>query len=198
MSAEETNTIRVRIMQEAARLFVERGYNGISMREIAEACELSKAGIYYHFKDKEDLYLAICIHSLEDENRCLLECQQMDAPVQEKLRTFLRTIFSSSPDRRAFVRVSSQEIALLSEAAQLKFRDQYHHLFVGQIARLLEGGMEQGEIRKMDPELLTWLFMGIIYPFFSSSDRLPRPSGEENIDLILNVFFNGVAASHAE
>ena len=31
------------------------GYNGISMREIAEAVGVSKAGLYYHFKDKEDV-----------------------------------------------------------------------------------------------------------------------------------------------
>ena len=48
----EALDLRARILAEATRLFVVYGYNGISMREIAEAVGVSKAGQYYHFKDK--------------------------------------------------------------------------------------------------------------------------------------------------
>ena len=50
-SAEATEML-TRIVGEATCLFVVRGYRGISMREIAEAAGISKAGLYYHFKDK--------------------------------------------------------------------------------------------------------------------------------------------------
>ncbi len=56
--AEETG-VRARILNTALRLFVAQGYNGVSMREIAALCQLSKAGLYYHFEDKEDLFLEI-------------------------------------------------------------------------------------------------------------------------------------------
>nr|HRC77090.1 TetR family transcriptional regulator [Kouleothrix sp.] len=57
--------LRERILAEGARLFMEHGYNGISMREIAEAVGVSKAGLYYHFKDKQDLFLAIMHGALD-------------------------------------------------------------------------------------------------------------------------------------
>ena len=56
--------MRTRILEEATRLFTIYGYTGISMREIAEAVGVSKAGLYYHFKDKEDLFLAILYDAL--------------------------------------------------------------------------------------------------------------------------------------
>jgi len=52
------------ILHEATRLFVDRGYHALSMREIAEAVGVSKAGLYYHFEDKEDLFLAILTNNL--------------------------------------------------------------------------------------------------------------------------------------
>ena len=47
------------ILRQATRLFIAHGYSGLSMRRIAEAVGISKAGIYYHFRDKESLFLAI-------------------------------------------------------------------------------------------------------------------------------------------
>ncbi len=56
MSVENID-VRDRILLKALQFFVAHGYDGISMREIAEACGLSKAALYYHFRDKEALFL---------------------------------------------------------------------------------------------------------------------------------------------
>ncbi len=47
---------REKILEQARQLFASQGYRGLSMRQIAEVVGISKAGIYYHFKDKEDLF----------------------------------------------------------------------------------------------------------------------------------------------
>jgi len=47
--------MRERILETATSLFVERGYDGVAMREISEACGITKAALYYHFKSKEDI-----------------------------------------------------------------------------------------------------------------------------------------------
>ena len=62
MAEHEGSVSRERIIAEATRLFVAFGYHRISMREIAEATGISKAGLYYHFRDKEELILEI-LHS---------------------------------------------------------------------------------------------------------------------------------------
>src|SRR5262245_27561141 len=46
---------RARIQQVAIELFTEHGYEGTSLREIAERLDLTKAALYYHFKSKEDI-----------------------------------------------------------------------------------------------------------------------------------------------
>ena len=46
---------RLRVLDAAARLFAEKGYSGISFREIAEAADLRDGSLYYHFGSKEEL-----------------------------------------------------------------------------------------------------------------------------------------------
>jgi TetR/AcrR family transcriptional regulator len=48
-----------RILLAAERLFGERGYNGVSIRDIADAADASKANVFHHFSSKLALYEAV-------------------------------------------------------------------------------------------------------------------------------------------
>jgi AcrR family transcriptional regulator len=50
---------RARIQQVAVELFTEHGYDGTSLREIAERLDVTKAALYYHFKSKEDIVTSL-------------------------------------------------------------------------------------------------------------------------------------------
>lgn len=55
---------RERILQEAAMLFAQSGYDASSLNDLAEETGISKAGIYHYFKTKQDVYDAIIIKTL--------------------------------------------------------------------------------------------------------------------------------------
>jgi len=57
-SRSRTDT-RARIQQVAVELFTEHGYEGTSLREIAERLDVTKAALYYHFKSKEDIVASL-------------------------------------------------------------------------------------------------------------------------------------------
>jgi AcrR family transcriptional regulator len=50
---------RAKIQQVAVELFTEHGYDGTSLREIAERLDVTKAALYYHFKSKEDIVASL-------------------------------------------------------------------------------------------------------------------------------------------
>src|SRR5688572_92572 len=56
----ERDDTRGRIMDAARELFVSEGYEGVSMRRIAEMVEYSPTAIYFHFKDKDALVRELC------------------------------------------------------------------------------------------------------------------------------------------
>jgi AcrR family transcriptional regulator len=59
-------TNRQRLVAEARRLFAEKGFEGVSVDEVAAAASLTKGAVYYQFKDKTDLFRAACEAVLAD------------------------------------------------------------------------------------------------------------------------------------
>jgi AcrR family transcriptional regulator len=50
---------RARLMRAARRLFARRGYAAVGTNEIVDAAKTTRGGLYYHFKDKKDLFRAV-------------------------------------------------------------------------------------------------------------------------------------------
>jgi AcrR family transcriptional regulator len=57
-SEERRQVRREQILAGARRTFAERGYQGTTIRHIEEACELTRGAIYYHFRDKQEIYVS--------------------------------------------------------------------------------------------------------------------------------------------
>lgn len=55
---------RERLSRTALRMFAERGYDGVSNREIVAACGLTKGAIYWYFESKEDLFRTVVSEAL--------------------------------------------------------------------------------------------------------------------------------------
>ena len=56
----EREEIRERILAAARDLFAKRGYAAVTMREIARRIEYTTTALYFHFRDKETLFRALC------------------------------------------------------------------------------------------------------------------------------------------
>lgn len=61
----EREQTRARILGAARELFARRGYEAVTMREIARQIEYTPTAIYFHFKDKESLLRELCREDFE-------------------------------------------------------------------------------------------------------------------------------------
>ena len=197
MTPSEPVDIRERILDQATVLFVSRGYHGISMREIAEAAGVSKAGLYYHFRDKEALFLAILTANLERIESVIHRARSAGDTTCDQIATMVRAIFEQAPDQRAIIRLASQEMAHLSQEAQTEFGHLYRDKFIGQVEDILRTGIARGNLQAMDPGVATWVLLGMMYPFFSPTHYYEQGSPEEVIELMLAIFFDGAMAEEA-
>jgi AcrR family transcriptional regulator len=195
MSAPDQIALHERILEEATRLFVSYGYHGISMREIAEAVGVSKAGLYYHFKDKEDLFLAILAANLDAIQRIVQETRQ-ERTTRERIGRMVRGLFAQTPEQRAIIRLATQEIAYVGQAARATFGRIYQEKFIGQIEAMLSDGIARGELRELDARLATWLLLGMLYPFFNPEHEREDGPRETAISLILTTFFDGLSRAY--
>src|ERR1700722_11630804 len=58
-TAAPTQNTRDRILDVALDLFIEQGFDGTSLRQIAERLGVTKAALYYYFESKDDILLAL-------------------------------------------------------------------------------------------------------------------------------------------
>ncbi|QKY70976.1 TetR/AcrR family transcriptional regulator [Lentibacillus sp. CBA3610] len=56
---EELESTRDRILKIAQKLFMEKGYRAVTTREIAAKCKITQPALYYHYPDKQSLYIAM-------------------------------------------------------------------------------------------------------------------------------------------
>jgi AcrR family transcriptional regulator len=77
--------VREKILAAAHKLFVERGYDAVTMRAIADAIEYSPTALYFHFKDKEALIRELCQQDFTPLAKQFAEFIAIDDPV-ERLR----------------------------------------------------------------------------------------------------------------
>src|SRR5512140_725368 len=171
MEALESTNMRDRILAEAARRFVVHGYNGISMREIAAACRISKAALYYHFTDKEDLIVAVLEGYLDQIDCLITDCLAGGGLPGEQLGRVVRAIFAQAPEQRSIIRLASQEMPNLRPETRQRFGAIYQRKFIGRFVSLIEAGAELGEFRPQDAQLAAWILLGMMYPFFYPSQE---------------------------
>jgi AcrR family transcriptional regulator len=73
---------RDRILDAARELFIAEGYDGVSMRKIANKVEYSPTAIYVHFQDKDQLFREICHEDFRRLAQSLIGLAQIADPVE--------------------------------------------------------------------------------------------------------------------
>ena len=185
--------LRQQILFTAKNLFIQQGYHGLSMRQIAETIGVSKAALYYHFRDKEELLLAILDSYLDEIEAELQRIQKEQTDARQRIRAMVEMILLQPANQRAVIRLSSQEMAQLSLPARQAFDQSYHRKFIDRIRSIFWEGMQSGELRPVDPTVAAWALLGMMYPYFypaHSSDLLPPVEVSEHL---VKIFLDGVA-----
>jgi AcrR family transcriptional regulator len=180
------------ILEGAARLIFQRGYEATSMQEIAEACGLTKAGLYHHIKTKEALLLAIQHYGMDMfDDMVLAKVADIADPVARLRECMARNIALVTHDASKEVLIILHEHQTLTGTA----RDEIN-LRKKRYVRFLEAAFreasERGQIRTVDPTLAAFSFLGVVlwtYKWFRADGKLtPRQLSDGMIDL----FFEGL------
>jgi AcrR family transcriptional regulator len=78
-------TGRELVLEVACELFMAKGYDGVSMQQIASAAHMTKGSPYYHFKGKEDLFAHAVMHRVVKIHSGLVAALEGDGPLRERL-----------------------------------------------------------------------------------------------------------------
>jgi AcrR family transcriptional regulator len=192
MTTHETRDLRELILAAAKNLFSQQGYHGLAMRQISESLGVAKSALYYHFKDKEELFLAILESYLDEMEGALNRIQAEPIPSSQHIHLLVEYILRQPAEQRAIIRLASQEMVQLSAAIRQSFHQVYRKKFIDKIKAVLQAGMESGEFKRQDPEIATWALLGMMYPYFYPSHAADAPIPDETIQQILTIYLDGI------
>lgn len=180
------------ILETAARVICERGYEGASIQDIADACALTKAGLYHHIRSKEHLLLEIMNYGMDVFEEQVLQQVLPIADPLERLKTCMER------NIRLVTRGWSKEITIIlhehatltGEArAQVNARKKRYVRF---LETSFAEAIRAGRIRPVHPKVAAFGFLGAvlwIYKWF-------RPDGEVKEDELVRemegLFFGGL------
>lgn len=156
------------IREAAATLFLEKGYQGTSMDDIAAAAQVSKQTIYTHFASKEDLFAQLVLGNSERVEDFIAGIDEefrgrdLEASLRGLARRYLG--FVARPDVLRLRRLIIGEAARFPELAQ-----RYYELVPGRVysalAERFEELQKQGRIRSADASKaashFAWLTLGL-------------------------------------
>ncbi len=153
---------RAEILAAARRVFAQRGLDGTSVREVAEAAGVNNAMIYYHFKDKQDLYRSVLSDSFSSMATIWNdEIFKTSASVKQKIQKYVEGFIRFQQVNEDLRRILAMEFAGSGQKStwicEKYFADNYAHL-----TRIFREGMRKGELKKFDPSLAVASLIGVV------------------------------------
>jgi AcrR family transcriptional regulator len=163
----------VQILEVACRLFATHGFDGASMRDIAEECGISKATLYHYFPDKDSILRPLAMGVTKSIYLHVARHDDATRPPLERLRSFLvETARFFESFRWAWIAASTvfwSDPKVRSRKERVGWRDRYEQM----LRDILEAGMEAGVIRRMDVKLAGRFVLGSL----NWMPRWYRPEG---------------------
>ena len=186
-------TTRNHILQSALTAFSEKGYHQTTMDDIVARSGLSKGALYWHFKSKQELFVALVewfmlqfseqvLHAWEDDN----------ISAADKLRAMVRVSLEGSEQLIPFFKVFLDFWAQTSDDEQLRqMFEQIIGTYEVQLAEIIEEGITSGEFRPVkEPQKLSLALFGMLDALFLYKTLLGervdmRGSAEAAIEVII-------------
>jgi AcrR family transcriptional regulator len=178
------------IVDLAVRVFLERGYDGTSMADLAQAAGITKSSFYHHVSGKEELLERGVGRALDALFGVLDEPEALSGPAVDRLRYIVRRMTQIVTERLA-------EVALLVRArgntAAEKRALERRREFDRAVTRLMRQAIRDGDIHGYaDPGLATRLTLGMAV----SVVEWYRPDGSigagELVDAVERMAFGGL------
>jgi AcrR family transcriptional regulator len=153
---------REKILETARSLFPRYGYNGISIREIAAKAKLTTGAVYFHFKNKKDIYKANGLEAIDILiNKFRDGLTQKNTPNQKLISTF-DSYLSFFEENRDYYNI------LMEAKADYSIEDQDFQNIAAKFQELIEVstepirmGIQDRTFREVDPQMLSMLLAAV-------------------------------------
>jgi AcrR family transcriptional regulator len=179
------------LFEAAAGIFARKGYHKATVEEIARAIGVAKGTIYYHFENKEDLYLAVIREGVSLFKQKLDGVAATKAPPPEIIAMLIEGHLLFFEQEKDFIFLFLKE--LFSTSARRELLAEMLAGCLQVIRNVVEEGIQDGSLRTVDPEITTSALFGMIaipaLHYLSYDRKIPMEPVQKTIG---EFFFKGI------
>lgn len=183
------------ILKAAARLFLKNGYKEVSIDDVAKACGVTKATVYYYYDTKAELFTKTMIEMINRIRQRILSILQEDMPLRDTLLKVTEAHLSATLDidLEGFMRgtkndFSADQVRQMREAEEQMYKE---------IEKIFSEAMANGEIHQANATFAAHAYVSLLKVgnYRDANNKPIFPSVRETAEHIVTFFWNGLAPS---
>lgn len=159
----DPESARGKLLQTAAHLFRNKGYERTTVRDLAGAVGIQSGSIFHHFKSKDDILRAVMQETIH-YNTALMRAELAEASsVRERvlalIRCELQSIMGGSGEAMAVLVYEWRSLSPEGQAAVLALRDIYEQIWLQVLGEAKDAGFIKGDVfitRRFLTGALSW------------------------------------------
>lgn len=186
------------IYRAAARIICEKGYDGTSMSDIADAVGITKAGVYHHIAGKRELLFAIMSYGMDSLENAVITPAGSIADPEERLRAIIvnhaRLITTHSTPQGNFITIVVDELAGLTPDHRQEITRR-KRAYIDLVRETLKELSREGKLREVDPTVGAFSLLGMILWLSRWYDPNGRLSSEQVADEVSKIALSGLLAA---
>ena len=149
-TVEDTEKTRVAILDSGAKVFARVGYERATLEAIGKEASLTRGAIYWHFKNKQDLFEKILKREDDRLDKLIESVLSTSAPPFLKLRRLLEAVIDNFFDNetfRNFIELTWYKLGSDQFGRIMNSKTAFVQNFLSLMERLLEESLASGELR---------------------------------------------------
>jgi len=183
---------RQQILDAAETVFSEQGFNDARMDDIVAESGLSKGALYWYYKSKDAIILALLDRVFLHEMRIADVLIDVEGTAEEKLRIFSRAAVADIRHFKPFMSLAYEFIALATRRKDVREKLQdYYKKYTDFIVKIIEQGIADDEFEFVDPQTTALTLLGLyeglaLLIFIDPEDVDWEALSEAPLDMLLN------------
>jgi AcrR family transcriptional regulator len=162
-----------KIFEAALQCFNKRGYYKASLDEIALKGKISKGGIYYHFRSKEQLFRELFSFRVNKYLEHIATYMQEEKDPAERIRILANKSGQILSENEDFFKFCLEFLSMgVREPGIKKEMTRFYKDTLKTFSQLIDEGKSTGIFRDLDSEkvgrIIYFLFMGVFFTYFST------------------------------
>jgi len=181
------------IITVAARLFKEKGFSAVTMRDIAQAMDIKAASLYNHIKSKQEILVLIIIEIAEEFTSVMSEIVSSEQTTIQKVEKVIQLhidITLRNPEALACLNNDWMHLTDDQLSYFIKMREDYEENF----RNIIKTGIASNEIKKINPEVIIFSMLSTLrtlYLWYGKKKGFTEASIKNNMaEVLLNGIVN--------